>query len=759
MIKNIKALLLFLCFIFTVILGTSGYYIYYSLLQKSVLNCINNNSLNSTIVIPLKIFLQSILSSFQLFVGGWDVEISQDLREIINKQDLDRGLNFLFIARISAIPIQVFFIKNIAYKILLMISPRIYSSIAYKRWKRLQGKRILLVGNNDENLRLYKTSSTIKTLILSENRTDTSSLIEERIQFYKPQQNNNISDDEAFGNIVSALLDNTLNHKRNSIVLIINTQNDERNLRLCKSAVSIVSKKIDIIKHTSKFDNSRINKNKTYERDLVCMEQKRSIVEKLERVRIIVIGNRKYKELYEALEDASYGTLKYTNYYRMTSVDFSYSHPMTKYLNDKMSLHNGCIPSGLELNVIFVGFGNTNQELFQDFFVTNQYIFKTTNQSIPMLKPIHYYIIDREKNALHSIDLNHSMFRYLFDFIPSLKEGRTIKEDYLELPPIPFDNQSLHLDINSEQFYETINRICKKHYKSINYIIIAFGNDFNNLELAHRLAAKKTEWELEDLHIFVKVRYKHNKSVAEFLNNECCGYTPFGNSEYTIQQLTNNTIENIAYKRKKLTLNTNAIQEHNGKLSDSTINTLYKWYTMHPFMRRSSIYNILALRPKLQLIGMDFVQKGTDPSAHHISQEEYFVLYAKGCKPQRTHDPKLFRGSMYDYDNMTFPKDYTENIPRRNLCVQEHYRWNAFMIKCGFIPPTISKIKNGFVRDYTKQRMHANLCSFNALFDFRRIRASVKHTDEAKEDVIGYDYKLMDEAWFFLNACGYVIYL
>ena len=31
-------------------------------------------------------------------------------------------------------------------------------------------------------------------------------------------------------------------------------------------------------------------------------------------------------------------------------------------------------------------------------------------------------------------------------------------------------------------------------------------------------------------------------------------------------------------------------------------------------------------------------------------------------------------------------------------------------------------------------------------------------TTEEKEDVIRYDYKLMDEAWSFLNKSGYEIY-
>jgi len=77
------------------------------------------------------------------------------------------------------------------------------------------------------------------------------------------------------------------------------------------------------------------------------------------------------------------------------------------------------------------------------------------------------------------------------------------------------------------------------------------------------------------------------------------------------------------------------------------------------------------------------------------------------------------------------------------------------MIVCGFIPARISQMKRGNVKDYAL-RTHGNLTTFEGLFDYRKIAGGGSR--EAEEDVIKYDYQLMDDAWWFLNHMGYEIY-
>ena len=56
-------------------------------------------------------------------------------------------------------------------------------------------------------------------------------------------------------------------------------------------------------------------------------------------------------------------------------------------------------------------------------------------------------------------------------------------------------------------------------------------------------------------------------------------------------------------------------------------------------------------------------------------------------------------------------------------------------------------------------RVHGNLTSFEGLFEYRRMMAEYRGTGESEEDVIKYDYQLLDEAWCFLHSGGCRIFL
>ena len=95
------------------------------------------------------------------------------------------------------------------------------------------------------------------------------------------------------------------------------------------------------------------------------------------------------------------------------------------------------------------------------------------------------------------------------------------------------------------------------------------------------------------------------------------------------------------------------------------------------------------------------------------------------------------------------------------MAIQEHFRWNSFMISKGFIPSSIEEItndreKNG--KNYTLRR-HGSLTTFDGLEKFRRIIAERpgETKDELSADVIKYDYQLLDDAYWLLDKNDYQI--
>lgn len=203
---------------------------------------------------------------------------------------------------------------------------------------------------------------------------------------------------------------------------------------------------------------------------------------------------------------------------------------------------------------------------------------------------------------------------------------------------------------------------------------------------------------------------------------------------------------------------------------DAVIHASYDWYRMPQDKRASNIASIVAQRMKLQLLGLDY---GKEQETALKDNKAYFCLYSRDYAPK----PDLKRSTdtleVYDYSECMEQDYFTHGDPRMNLLVQEHYRWNAYMIAAGFIPATKEQMKTA-VKDYSL-RYHGNLTTFEGLFDFRAFRLeqwkeknrdiippeewkeALKNAEQAL-DVVKYDPQIMDEAWWFLNKSGYQIY-
>ena len=100
--------------------------------------------------------------------------------------------------------------------------------------------------------------------------------------------------------------------------------------------------------------------------------------------------------------------------------------------------------------------------------------------------------------------------------------------------------------------------------------------------------------------------------------------------------------------------------------------------------------------------------------------------------------------------------------------MQEHLRWNAFMLCRGMIPASIQQILHETVTDAAgktrhtngknyRVRRHGNLTTFEGLRLYRKLIAKRDGLSEADADVIKYDFQLMDEAYTYLTQSGYEI--
>ena len=431
-----------------------------------------------------------------------------------------------------------------------------------------------------------------------------------------------------------------------------------------------------------------------------------------------------------------------------------------------MDFQTSLVKENVNINAFLIGFGKTNQELFLTSVANNQFITKNVDDKDPQLKQVNYYIFDKNETEKNK-NLNHNYYRYKNE-CTNLNQA-----DYLPFPSLPALEFPLHLDINDCNFYNQIKSIASKNANDENFIIIAFGSDLENIDLAHKLVEKRKEWDIPNFIIFVKVRSvlsEENKEQKKLiLNDEKCFF--FGNERevvYNIKKITNNHINKMAIMRNEIYAIETNLTNNNYSITDSIIKeikeTKYKdWLEDSQTQRLSNFYGCLSLKSKLNLMGLDYC-KIDENNEIALSEEEYLSIYAGTDKPNFVYTINEYNGKKIIKYTLDFPESR-----RRNMAIHEHLRWNSYMITKGTIPATREQIKSELIFDKKKQknkfsngknfdvRRHGNLTTFEGLIEFRKIIADRDNCNEEQTDVIKYDYQLLDEAYWLLSSNGYKI--
>lgn len=584
-------------------------------------------------------------------------------------------------------------------------------------------KKLILIGNNDANISIYKSASEYAKLLI-----DTMSDRESEKLYAKKINYCMLSGRDSTVEKACKLI---AKRGHTTYTIVINTLNEDRNLHICNQFIGYIEKQPDSIK------------KQLYS----C-------------VKIYVYGDPRYEAIYGDVVSSGYGMIQYLNKYQQIAMDFINRYPLTQFMSDRQIDYNtSLIKSDVEINVFFIGFGKTNQQIFLTSVANNQFLTSEVDREI--LKPVNYYIFDKE-HAENNKNLNHNYYRFKNE-MPFEKAS-----DYLPMPDVPAKEIYYNLDINDNEFYCNIRRRVTENKNNVNYVVIAFGTDLENIDLAQKLVEKRREWDVKNLVIFVKVRAKRKEQTL--LEDDGCYF--IGNEAdtvYNIRCITGDAIYKMAMLRNEIYDLEYEITSHQGELlSQEKVNACKadsdeKWYLEKSQLEReSSLYCCLSLRSKLQLMGLDYCPE--DDKQQGISEDEYLAIYAGDDQPDFDHYDVTANGKKIAYYTLDFKQSR-----RRTMAIHEHFRWNSFMISKGMIPATKDQILNERVFDEKKKkeknsngknyrlRHHGNLTTFEGLVDFRRMVAERDQCPESEKDVIKYDYQLLDDAYWLLNTCGYKI--
>ena len=639
---------------------------------------------------------------------------------VVLKYDFEPLLGLMSAFKIYEFTIYLCFILIAINAIMFAISLTVQYVWNFKNGiKNAISKRneLILFGNNDQNVDIYKSDNKFTKSIIDNFKGDSAFNLYLKDVVYFSVTNVN----DYVKNKISQVL---FQNKRR--VVIINTGSDEQNMLYCRYFISNIES---------------------------LSEDMRQVV--FDRLKIFVFGDARFQTIYDDIVHDAFGTITFVNKYQKIAMDFINNYPLASFLNEEqVDYETATIKDGVNLNVCFIGFGKTNQQIFLTSVANNQFIENKGGK--PVLKQVNYHIFDKN-DAQNNKNLNHSYYRYKneIDF--------NNKNDYLEFPKLPALETYYNLDINDTEFYVKLKNIFNKNKKDSNYIIIAFGSDLENIDMAQKLIEKRKEWNLDNLTVFVKVR-KFHKEQTLLQQDKCYFIGNEKNVVYNLSKILEDSIQKMAKLRDEVyELENHIVNLGNANLTKENVDEIFKtankkWYVKKcQLERESSLYCTLSLRSKLNLLGLDYADMSDSRVA--VTEQEFLDIYAKGDMPNVSKYSFTANGKKI----VTYPLEFKKS-KRYNLAVLEHLRWNSFMISKGVVPATKeqilteTKLEDGKVKftngkNYNLRR-HGNLTTFEGLTDFRKMVAERDGANEIDKDVIKYDYQILDDAYWLLNNCG-----
>ncbi len=390
----------------------------------------------------------------------------------------------------------------------------------------------------------------------------------------------------------------------------------------------------------------------------------------------------------------------------------------------------------IQLNMVLVGFGKLARQLFMTSASTEQFVTLAGDEIVE--KPVRYCVYDNKTGATEK-NLNHNYLRF-----SQFKKEKDASE-YLPYAKMPAELVFHKTDINDQNFYESI-RADIGGENNYSYIIVGFGDDLVNLDLAEKLTVKIREWGYKNVQVFARIKSKAlTQNVASNKN-----IIFFGNEEDTVYDIDKIIMERFETMAKQRHLS--YTKEGRESLTQEKIYAIArsKWYQENGQVQRdSNIYACLSVRSKLNLLGYDCVIGDFDDSK---TVKEFMQAYERG--------DEIVYGSA-SVDGRKFIKykneDFDKLSARKTYAVIEHKRWNANHICWGFVPASKAEIfndKEKHGKDFSIRR-HGCLTTFNGLKQYAQIVSESTGDSLEQVDVIRYDYQIMDEAVWLLHSNGY----
>ena len=604
---------------------------------------------------------------------------------------------------------------------------KLYNYVEQRKIYAKEQKVCVLIGDNKENRSIIKSAKREKMAVLLLVKKITDEIRD--YAFAEKIAVDVLDEDKAVGTQITTSFKNC---EQKLINVIVNTENDASDLviveKISQAIISNGLEKLSVMES----------------RGLNCY----------------VFGEPENESAFGLFTARTKGCVRYVNKYKLIAMEFVGKYPLTQFMTEKqIDYASATIKPEVEMNVVMIGFGKANRQVFLTSVANNQFLTKDKESGEIKEKAVNYFIYDSRK-AEQDKQLNHDYFRFAnkYDYL------QEHSGEYLDLPQKPAKEVFIEKDVNDADFYSSIKANLKNGGENAyNYVLVGYGTDMENLDFAEKIYAKLVEWEVVDkTKLFIKIRDDElSKEVIEPEYAKDGKFIVFGNEGrvvYDVRQIFAEQHEQMA-KDKHVTY---VAMEYFGKkteddgLSDEErekhiINTANEyWYeSMAQIQRDSNTYACLSIRMKLHLLGFDF-KKGIHEKED--ASKEFIKAYQEGDKIERKKE-ELLGWSPVEYGDCNFPRGTIRN----NYATQEHLRWNAYHICHGYVPATKEETIANDKQKLIAKRRHRNILSYKGLLQFCDLMMAETGGSRKDCDVIKYDYEIMDDLPWLASRIGYTI--
>lgn len=453
--------------------------------------------------------------------------------------------------------------------------------------------------------------------------------------------------------------------------------------------------------------------------------------------------------------------------YELIARRFVAEYPITKFIPRSFFNENFTLKSDKEINVVFIGFGKVNYQLFR--MCAMQFQFARGVGDRLASKPVHYYVYDNKSSALH----NEFFSRILYEFDEEFADCDFPKPERIcDLTVVEKDNNSVEA---KSRFKKLVNQ------NSFTYFVISLDNDLEDASYAQTVKRLLADERQGNYRIFVRAK----NGSGERLNSRDDSVIYFGDEKslFTHDSVVNDDLLELAQRINLLynkisdppewlrALRALPVAQQSAALSKDLENAVNKrlmhekWAELPLIEQSSNLYHALNLPFKLNLLGFDMV-KGAE-GQRGVSEEEFNKHYVNSGRESGYADYSFFFGTE------------SSNV----LAYIEHSRWNALYILYDYRQMKKAEMSVVEGKDAsgtptkslphkdTAHKRHACITTYYGLNDLIMFKYGALEseadlsaldykTDERLRElakIYAYDYMDLDKLYAEITAMGYIL--